>query len=46
MPPFILPDETGQLVSLEELLRQGPVAITLHRGHWVPLLPDQRQCSC
>jgi peroxiredoxin len=36
MPPFVLPDETGQLVSLEDLLRQGPVAITFHRGHWCP----------
>ena len=36
MPPFVLPDETGQLVSLEELLRRGPVAITFHRGHWCP----------
>jgi peroxiredoxin len=36
MPPFVLPDETGQLVSLEELLRQGPVAVTFHRGHWCP----------
>ena len=36
MPPFVLPSETGQLVSLEELLRQGPVAITFHRGHWCP----------
>ena len=36
MPPFVLPDETGQLVSLENLLRQGPVAVTFHRGHWCP----------
>ena len=36
MPPFILPDENGHLVSLENLLRQGPVAITFHRGHWCP----------
>jgi peroxiredoxin len=36
MPPFVLPDETGQLVSLEELLRRGPVAVTFHRGHWCP----------
>ena len=36
MPPFVLPDETGQLVSLEELLRQGAVAVTFHRGHWCP----------
>jgi peroxiredoxin len=36
MPPFVLPDETGQLISLEDLLRQGSVAITFHRGHWCP----------
>jgi len=36
MPPFVLPDETGQLVSLEELLNRGPVAVTFHRGHWCP----------
>jgi peroxiredoxin len=34
MPPFVLPDETGRLVSLEALLHHGPVAITFHRGHW------------
>ena len=36
MPPFILPDETGQIVSLDELLNRGPVAVTFHRGHWCP----------
>jgi peroxiredoxin len=36
MPPFILPDEGGRLVSLDGLLRNGPVAITFHRGHWCP----------
>lgn len=36
MPSFVLPDETGRLVSLDELLRQGAVAITFHRGHWCP----------
>jgi peroxiredoxin len=36
MPPFVLPDETGRLVSLEELLQRGPVAVTFHRGHWCP----------
>jgi peroxiredoxin len=36
MPPFLLPDETGHLVGLEELLRKGPVAVTFHRGHWCP----------
>jgi peroxiredoxin len=36
MPPFVLPDETGRLVSMEELLESGPVAVTFHRGHWCP----------
>src|ERR1700757_4612273 len=27
MPPFLLPDETGRLVSLPSLLAQGPVAV-------------------
>ena len=36
MPPFILPDHTSQLVSLEELLDRGPAAVTFHRGHWCP----------
>jgi peroxiredoxin len=36
MPPFVLSDETGHLVSLDQLLSQGPVAVTFHRGHWCP----------
>ena len=36
MPPFILPDEHGQLVGLEALLQDGPAAVTFHRGHWCP----------
>jgi peroxiredoxin len=36
MPPFVLPDDTGHLVSLDELLSRGPVAVTFHRGHWCP----------
>jgi peroxiredoxin len=36
MPPFVLPDETGQLVTLDKLLESGPVAVTFHRGHWCP----------
>jgi peroxiredoxin len=36
MPPFVLPDETGRLVSLKDLLAQGPAVITFHRGHWCP----------
>jgi peroxiredoxin len=36
MPNFVLPDETGQLISLDSLLKNGPVAVTFHRGHWCP----------
>jgi peroxiredoxin len=36
MPAFVLPDESGRLVGLDNLLRSGPVAITFHRGHWCP----------
>ena len=36
MPSFVLPDESGRLVSLENLLEKGPVAVTFHRGHWCP----------
>jgi peroxiredoxin len=36
MPLFVLPDESAQKISLEELLDRGPVAVTFHRGHWCP----------
>ncbi len=36
MPPFVMPDENGRLVSLDDLLREGPLAVTFHRGHWCP----------
>ena len=36
LPPFHLPDEGGRIVSLDELLSKGPVAVTFHRGHWCP----------
>ncbi len=36
MPSFLLPDEAGRLVRLEDLLAQGPVAVTFARGHWCP----------
>ena len=36
MPQFLLPDETGRLVSLTALLVQGPVAVMFYRGHWCP----------
>jgi peroxiredoxin len=36
MPEFLLPDQNGRLVSLEQLLRSGPVVVAFHRGHWCP----------
>ena len=36
MPPFMLPDETGRIVSLPGLLESGPAIVTFHRGHWCP----------
>ena len=36
IPPFVLPDDTGRMVSLDQLLTRGPVAVTFHRGHWCP----------
>jgi peroxiredoxin len=36
MPPFVLPDDAGHMVSLDRLLEHGPVAVTFHRGHWCP----------
>lgn len=36
MPDFVLPDETGQLVSLSKLLERGKAVIAFHRGHWCP----------
>ena len=36
MPPFAMPDEQGRLVTLDDLLHDGPLAMTFHRGHWCP----------
>lgn len=36
MPSFLLPDESGRLVSLSGMLRNGPVVVTFQRGHWCP----------
>jgi len=36
LPPFVLPDEQGRLLRLEDLLQGGPVVVAFHRGHWCP----------
>jgi peroxiredoxin len=36
MPPFMLPDETGRLVTLDSLIREGPLVVMFYRGHWCP----------
>lgn len=36
MPPFLLPDEAGRLVSLSGLLEKGPLVVSFNRGHWCP----------
>jgi len=36
MPSFLLPDQMGRLVGLDELLAKGPLVISFARGHWCP----------
>ena len=36
MPEFVLPDESGHLVSLSRLLGAGPLIVAFRRGHWCP----------
>lgn len=35
-PDFALPDQSGRVVSLRELLARGPVVLTFFRGGWCP----------
>jgi peroxiredoxin len=35
-PDFVLPDARGSLVSLSDLLQQGPIVTTFYRGGWCP----------
>ena len=46
MPPFYLPDESGRIVSLEDLAVRGPVAVTFHRGHWCPFVASASTHWC
>src|SRR5438045_8534001 len=36
MPPFMLPDDSGKLVTLNSLIAKAPVAVMFFRGHWCP----------
>jgi peroxiredoxin len=36
MPDFMMPDQTGRLRSLDEMIAKGPLVIAFHRGHWCP----------
>ncbi|XQW86708.1 peroxiredoxin-like family protein [Thalassotalea piscium] len=36
VPDFELPNAAGKLVSLEALLKKGPLVITFYRGSWCP----------
>ena len=33
-PDFSLPDEHGNLVESQELLRKGPLVVSFYRGAW------------
>ena len=33
-PDFTLPNPSGKMVSLSNLLAQGPVVVTFYRGTW------------
>jgi hypothetical protein len=33
-PDFSLPDATGEMVTLADLLARGPVVVTFYRGTW------------
>ena len=34
MPPFLLPDGRNRLVTLDDIVRDGPAVISFNRGHW------------
>ncbi len=36
IPDFELPDQDGHLISLGELLAEGPLVLSFNRGHWCP----------
>lgn len=36
MPDFMLPDQDGRLVTLDDILVDGPAIVVFYRGHWCP----------
>lgn len=36
LPSFLLPDESGRLVSSDGLFEKGPAVVSFNRGHWCP----------
>lgn len=36
MPNFMMPDQDGHMVALDQLLRDGPAVLVFYRGHWCP----------
>lgn len=36
LAPFLLPDDDGRLVALDDLLARGPLVVAFRRGHWCP----------
>ena len=36
IPSFSLPNATGQSISIQDLLKSGPVVISFYRGGWCP----------
>lgn len=36
MPEFMLPDQDGRLVTLADILADGPAIVVFYRGHWCP----------
>ena len=45
MPPFVLPDESGRLVGLQDLLQEGSRRDRVSPRLLVPVLPNQHQCA-
>ena len=46
MPPFVLTDDDGHLVTLDEVLSSRTCSPRLSPRSLVPLLPYQYECAC